>query len=54
MRREALDAGTAAICSFLNEKELLSKQMGFLNIETAACLLNTPILNPFSFYTRSL
>lgn len=47
----------------LNEKALLSKQMGFLNIETAACLFNMTVLNlslfhhfdklPLSIFLRS-
>lgn len=34
----------------LNEKALLSKQMGFLNIETAACLFNMTVLNLSLFH----
>lgn len=33
-----------------NEKALLSKQMGFLNIETAACLFNRTVLKPSLFH----
>lgn len=39
-------AGYRYCCHMLlNEKALLSKQMGFLNIETAACLFNMTVLN---------
>ena len=34
----------------LNEKAPLSKQMGFLNIETAACLFNMTVLNLSLFH----
>lgn len=47
------EAGNRYLCHMLlNEKALLSKQMGFLNIETAACLFNMTVLN--SLYSITL
>lgn len=45
------EAGYRYCCHMLlNEKALLSKQMGFLNIETAACLFNMTVLNLSLFH----
>lgn len=49
--RDKSEAGYRYRCHMvLNEKALLSKQMGFLNIETAACLFNMTMLNLSLFH----
>lgn len=48
--RERLDGYRYCCHMLFNEKALLSKQMGFLNIETAACLFNMTVLNLSLFH----